>query len=346
MAHSIKDRLKESLPMPVVAFAKCIFNGYPSLIMASLREARRFNKAYAKDTSKGLKQIESRMMYFTHQIEKGLSHRNFRYGFGKRPLQYLAKTIHAYCQLNPEYADSMPYTSALAALGEYLRRHEGHGESLAYVHSLFPAGLLERAESTSGSEGGSLQFDSSSKRHNQTRTYRELAEERHSIREFSDETVTYEQLKPALEMAMRTPSVCNRQPTRVRVILDNNTISKALAIQGGFRGYPTPPALILLTSDNRVFMAPQEHNEGYTDGGLFGMSLLLALEEQGIAACPLNTMLRNGPEHATRRLLSIPDNENLVMYIAVGHFPSECTTCVSHRFHADDIVTVVGETKD
>lgn len=54
MAHSIKDRLKESLPMPVVAFAKCIFNGYPSLIMASLREARRFNKAYAKDTSKGL----------------------------------------------------------------------------------------------------------------------------------------------------------------------------------------------------------------------------------------------------------------------------------------------------
>ena len=60
--------------MPVVAFAKCIFNGYPSLIMASLREARRFNKAYAKDTSKGLKQIESRMMYFTHQIEKGLSH--------------------------------------------------------------------------------------------------------------------------------------------------------------------------------------------------------------------------------------------------------------------------------
>ena len=33
-------------------------------------------------------------------------------------------------------------------------------------------------------------------------------------------------------------------------------------------------------------MAPQEHNEGYTDGGLFGMNLLLALEEQGIAACP------------------------------------------------------------
>ncbi len=120
---------------------------------------------------------------------------------------------------------------------------------------------------------------------------------------------------------MRTPSVCNRQPTRVHVILNKELIAKALKIQGGFNGYPVPPALLLLTADNRVFMAPQEHNEGYTDGGLFGMNLLLALEEQGIAACPLNTMFRRGPEKATRRLLSIPSNEVLVMYIAVGHFP-------------------------
>mgnify|MGYP000016585845 CR=1 FL=1 len=86
--------------------------------------------------------------------------------------------------------------------------------------------------------------------------------------------------------------------------------------------------------------------EGYTDGGLFGMSLLLALEEQGIAAClstPCFAMDRNMLRDV---FLASPDNENLVMYIAVGHFPSECTTCVSHRFHADDIVTVVGETKD
>lgn len=140
---------------------------------------------------------------------------------------------------------------------------------------------------------------------------------------------------------MRTPSVCNRQPTRIRVILNHDLISKALKLQGGFNGYATPPALILLTADNRVFMAPQEHNEGYTDGGLFGMSLLLALEEQGIASCPLNTMFRKGPEKATRELLNIPSYENLVMYIAVGHFPDQCVTCVSHRFRADDVVTVI-----
>lgn len=338
---SMKDRLKDGLPMPVVAFAKSVFNGYPSLIMLSLREASRYNKAYAKDTAKGPKQLESRMMYFTHQIEKGLSHKNFRYGFGKRPLQYLSKTLERYSAITPDYASTMPYRSALAALGEYLRRHEGRNEDLAYVRSLFPSETLTEAQKMSDSEGGSFHFAASDKAGNALLSFRELSEGRRSIREFADRPISYAELKPALDLAMHTPSVCNRQPTRVRVILDRDLIAKVLKVQGGFNGYSTPPALILLTADNRVFMAPQEHNEGYTDAGLFGMSLLLALEEQGIAACPLNTMFRRGPEKATRKLLNIPPYENLAMYIAVGRFPEECSTCVSHRFKSGDITTVI-----
>lgn len=338
---SMKDYLKDNLPMPVVALVKSVLNGYPSLIMASLREARRYNKAYAKDTARGTKQLESRMMYFTHQIEKGLSHKDFRYGFGKRPLQYLARTLSLYQQQVPNYLDSMPYRSALAALGEYLNRHANHEDALVYVKSIFSASTLDAALKMDSDEGGSTHFSEKSKANNAVLTFRDLSTNRHSIREFSDKPITYDEIKPAVELAMRTPSVCNRQPTRIRVILSHDLISRALKLQGGFNGYATPPALILLTADNRVFMAPQEHNEGYTDGGLFGMSLLLALEEQGIASCPLNTMFRKGPEKATRELLNIPSYENLVMYIAVGHFPDQCVTCVSHRFRADDVVTVI-----
>ncbi len=67
---SLKDKMKETLPQPVVSFGKRILNGYPSLVMASLREARNFNMAYAKDSAKGAVQLEARMVYFTHQIEK------------------------------------------------------------------------------------------------------------------------------------------------------------------------------------------------------------------------------------------------------------------------------------
>lgn len=59
-------------------------------------------------------------------------------------------------------------------------------------------------------------------------------------------------------------------------------------------------------------MTPQEHNEGFVDGGLFGMSLLLALEKQVLAACPLNTMFRLKAEKVTRRLLGIPEYESFL----------------------------------
>lgn len=338
---SLKDRLKETLPQPIVSLGKRILNGYPSLVMASLREARYFNKSYARDSAKGVLQLEARMMYFTHQIEKGLSHKQFRYGFGKIPLKNLSVVMAKYRKADPVFMQRTPYLSALATIGEYVRKHEGHEQTLAYLTSLFSPVLLREAQEIPHDEGGTLTFSSKQKENNSELSFRQLNENRHSIREFSEKPLTYSEIQPAIEMAMRTPSVCNRQPTRVRVILDRDLIAKALELQGGFKGYATPPTLILLTADNRVFMAPQEHNEGYTDGGLFGMNLLLALEEQGLAACPLNTMFRNGPEKATRKLLQIPSNEVLVMYIAVGHFPLQCTTCVSRRLPAESIVTVI-----
>ena len=74
------------------------------------------------------------------------------------------------------------------------------------------------------------------------------------------------------------------------------------------------PALLMITSDLRAFMTSYERNEGYTDGGLFGMSLLLSLESLGIGACPLNTMFTATAEKKTRKLLHLPDNEVPVMY--------------------------------
>lgn len=64
-----------------------------------------------------------------------------------------------------------------------------------------------------------------------------------------------------------------------------------------------PRSSVASTADNQAFMNQDERNEGYTDGGLFGMSLRLALEEQQLAACPLNTMLPMKRDEATRKLL-------------------------------------------
>lgn len=132
------------------------------------------------------------------------------------------------------------------------------------------------------------------KTHNAELTYEQLSEARHSVREFSNEPVSAEDIEQAVAIAMRTPSVCNRQPTRIHIITNADLIAKLMPLQGGFRGYKMPPALILLTADNQAFMNQDERNEGYTDGGLFGMSLLLALEERQPGRMPVEHHAADG----------------------------------------------------
>lgn len=157
------------------------------------------------------------------------------------------------------------------------------------------------------------------------------AQNRYSVREYASKPVSQDLLDKVYEVSMKTPSVCNRQATRVYQITDPEKIATALKIQGGFNGYGMPPVLLLITSDIRAFMNNNERNEPFVDGGLFSMSLLYALEAYGLAACPLNAMFSLSQDRRTRALLNIPDYELPVMYIAVGNFPESVPVCRSTR---------------
>ena len=218
----------------------------------------------------------------------------------------------------------------------FARARISHGKK-----SLFTNEQWNRIKSANPSRGGSIVIRRSTKANNSLLPYAQLNEHRHSVREFSDEPVDVNLIEQAIDMAMRTPSVCNRQPTRVHLILNPEIITKALAIQGGVGGYAAPPALILITSDLRSFITSYERNEGFTDGGLFGMSLLLSLESLGLASCPLNTMFTAKADKDTRKLLNLPDNEVPVMYIEVGNFLEETRTCASIRYTGNQITTVI-----
>lgn len=300
-----------------------------------LSQAQSFNKYYARLTG-GKEQVATLVVFYAHQIEKGLSHLSFRIGFGKDPLRNLSCAMTRMRELDDEYVSSDAYRMALGALHEYMERNACSVEAMEYLSCTFPQEVLKEAKAATDGFGGSLEIERESIGEG---LFTRVIQGRHSIREFSGAPVTREELEIALDEAMRSPSACNRQPTRVRVLLDSDRIEKALRIQGGFGGYDLPPALLLITADYRCFVGPQERNEGFIDAGMFAMTLLYALEDQNLAACPLNTMMHKREEMATRSLLEVPEWETLVMYIAVGHFPRTVKTCQSRRLSASDITT-------
>lgn len=307
----------------------------------ALKQLKRYDNAFAKSEKQGRTQDEARVFFYEHQIEKGLSHGEFRMGFGKNALRNLSSSIAELKVEDPDYKENTAYRSALAALREYRDRHEAAQFDIADVISLFSNDVWEDAREIDSSLGGSVVVKADSKKNNAEIPFEELFLGRRSVREYSSQPVTREEIQHVVELAMKAPSVCNRQSTRVYAITNEEIIAKALKLQGGFNGYPLPPVLFLITADNGAFLWPNERNEGFTDGGLFAMSLLLSLEANGLAACPLNTMMSDEIDQETRALIGVPDSEFLVMYISAGHFADETKTCVSRRFPVNRILRII-----
>ena len=281
--------------------------------------------------------LQARIVYHAHAIEKGLSHTECRFGFGASAISALVQELGIY--RDEGYSkDSEAYTCGISVLGEYIDAHSGLGYRPPTVESL-PVWLMSEIAGLTHRNGGTVAPMRSPKAGRPgERSFTEVLADRHSIREFGAGAVPEELVRRAVALATRSPSVCNRQAVRVRVVSDKCLARRLTELQGGLGGYPVPPVMLAITADRRDFIDPVERNQPYVDGGLFGMTLLLALEELDLAACPLHAMLHPGIEASVRSLLEVPDHEVLVFFVAVGVRPLAPVVPRSFRYGLDRII--------
>lgn len=338
---SAKRAIKQIVPRPIWTRLRFVIETHNGR-KAEKTQIQRFMRWISLDFSTDKARVQTRLAFDIHRLEKGLSHIHFRLGFGKGVLSEISKRLVLLEKADPAYSTNPLYNQGLAALHEYQQRHEEQGYDLAQAEAMFPESIWKAAQEykvdDSSSNAGSFVMESASKVNNLSVDFVQLAQNRYSVREYASKPVSQDLLDKVYEVSMKTPSVCNRQATRVYQITDPEKIATALKLQGGFNGYGMPPVLLLITSDIRAFMNIHERNEPFVDGGLFSMSLLYALEAYGLAACPLNAMFSLSQDRQTRALLHIPDYELPVMYIAVGNFPESVPVCRSTRRDPKTIV--------
>ena len=173
------------------------------------------------------------------------------------------------------------------------------------------------------------------------KSFTQLNELRRSVRYFSTKKVNLNDINKALDVSQNTPSVCNRQGWKVFVFNKKNDIDFFRTIHKGFADKNNQPlnCLILITFNKNFFEYPIERHQGYTDSGLFSMSLVYALTDMGYATCTLNiNNLTHKNEYLLRKRFSIPKNLSLVMFIAVGHYLKLNITPVSLKNNIKDFV--------
>jgi nitroreductase len=81
-----------------------------------------------------------------------------------------------------------------------------------------------------------------------------------------------------------------------------------------------------------------ERYQGWIDGGLFAMTLALALHARGLGACFLNWSVPSARDKQLRRLIGIPDSELVITMMACGHLKPRFAVPVSQRKPLDAVL--------
>jgi nitroreductase len=166
----------------------------------------------------------------------------------------------------------------------------------------------------------------------------EFFSSRHSVRHFSHEPVKREDVLEAITLAAYSPSVCNRQPWKVRLFTGEDTL-RVLQHQNGNSGFrDNIPMLVLVSVEIGYFYGPGERNQAWIEGGIFASSLVWALHGMGLNSCMLNLSITNGKADRLREDSGMPDSELPIMMIAIGYGAEGHRVARSHRRVLSEIV--------
>lgn len=325
----MKDFIKKIFPDNILD----VLYKYAELIQA--RKLHKFDlkrfKTYSFHSDKDIKslnQFEAKLFKEYHSIEKGLSYNDeeFRPLFGKNLIDNLVLLMESYKRLGyPE--SNQAFQNALASLNEYVRVHEEKGFIIEELKS-----SLKQFQFLPKGKGGIVQHNKDEVREIIREDFYDFSNSRHSVREFSKEPVSIEKIEEALNLAQNTPSACNRQSWRVRIVTKKELKEIIQNNQNGNRGFGhNIDKFIVITADIESYSKVRERKQAEIDGGMYAMNLLYSLHYYNIAAVPLSGSLILSQELNLRKGLQIPLHENFIMFIGVGNYCETYKSPISKR---------------
>lgn len=283
--------------------------------------------------------LSSELLFQYHKLEKGMCMPGERRFFGYDPAISTINLLSRWRQAGFSKQDRV-YLGAIETLRAYRQRvDEAPLENTKLLRQKIDVELSGQQQAKQELKTPYLfEHENNADR---IRTLEQLAVQRRSVRSFRPEPVDLALVRRAVQVAQLSPSACNRQPWRLHLYNERTTINALLALQNGNRGFGhTIPTLLVLTSDARSFFDASERHEPYIDGGLFAMSLVLALQAQGIASCCLNWCVEPTQDSAAHQVGQIPASERIVMFIATGHAEDSALVPRSPRRETDSVLLV------
>lgn len=295
---------------------------------------------WGKEAEMAPAQLQAKLLFYYHKIEKGLCMPGKKRLFALEVIPQVTSLLETWEAAGNSIHDHI-YIGAINSLRSYQLQITKNGlDSEGKISGFVDNFLSKRAnvpchgktpiEITKHQIELSISYDQ----------FKTLCELRRSFRVFSEQAVSPDLIRHAVELAQLSPSACNRQPCKVYAIQDKALQKQLLEHQNGNAGFGhLAPLLLVLTADSTHFFGAIERNQPYVDGGLFAMSLQYALQVQGAVSCCLNWCVTPKTDQKVHQLLNIAESERIIMFMVVG-FPAEETKVPkSHRKPIESVLS-------
>lgn len=305
----------------------------PDKELAFLKEAYYFWKLTSKynashHTDDDIEKMQYTLLRENHVIEKGMSMRNPKLGFGQEKVRALIKRLGKYYNLyGLDDLDFLKYP--LSTIQSYIEYTKGNGVMIDDIETEFRT-LVGRVEISLGDiKSGVKTVLKREVLASCNKDFKSLLQSRHSIRYFSKEPVDIYLIEEALKLASLTPSACNRQGWKTYVFRGERCLS-LMHWQGGCRGFEEElHQAILVTANLKAFLSYEVH-QAYVDGGLYAMNLINALHSLGLGCIPLSCGFSYEKLEKLHEF-EIPENEIPIVIIGFGHMLDEFRIAESSR---------------
>jgi nitroreductase len=271
-----------------------------------------------------------------HSLEHGMSLPAPRPGFGQEKAASLLRKTESW--LN-DYGPHPSARSAFRAMEAWAAYHRSAGQPVAEMEAALDR-LDRRWALREGGETGGVEMTGRDEIAGATTLdFSAFLRHRHSVRQYAPDPVDFTLIRDAVADAQTAPSVCNRQTCRAYAFTRRDDIARLLALQSGNAGFSQEiPVLFVITADMGQMNLLGERYQGWIDGGLFAMTLALALHARGLGACFLNWSVPSARDKQLRRLIGIPDSELVITMMACGHLKPRFAVPVSQRKPLDAVL--------
>lgn len=316
----MKKQIKKIVPNEFIILVRKIRQDINNEKLYKFDKKRLKKYAYSMNTNYTEENLRSKITFHYHAIEKGLSNSNLRLGFGERAFSELFWAMDNY--IDQGYStDDYRFQSAISVIKSYIELHQMQNHPISWIEDQMNK-YLSYLNQDNLALGGFKTLKSIELPEFDNIPFEDLSKNRYSVRDFGEGRIDDSKVFEAINIASKTPSVCNRQSWKVRYIKSPSKVREILRIQSGLTGNgENLRDLLVITADKQYMNGVHERNQTYIDGGLFTMSLLYALTSKSIASCTLNACFDIKQEIKMRELLDVKESEDFIVVIAIGTYP-------------------------